>query len=164
MSVDHYTYRVTWSQEDGEYLGLCIELPSLSWLAATPLKALSGIRQVASEAVADMQSNGEPVPMPLAEKHYSAGPPLTGHAGRGSGREFEPSGKRKAGWFITQHARGTCIYQLEVKRWLVHHRFPAEGGWEVNVDVDAMERGDKGQQPSAPSRTIGIDTFFSGMN
>ena len=59
MSVDHYTYRVTWSQEDGEYLGLCAELPSLSWLAATPEAALSGIRQIAAEAVADMRSNGE---------------------------------------------------------------------------------------------------------
>ena len=71
MSVDHYTYRVTWSQEDGEYVGLCVELPSLSWLAKTPEKALSGIRKVTAEAVADMQLNGEPVPEPLAEKHYS---------------------------------------------------------------------------------------------
>jgi len=71
MSVDHYTYRVTWSQEDGEYVGLCVELPSLSWLAKTPEKALSGIRKVTDEAVADMQLNGEPVPEPLAEKHYS---------------------------------------------------------------------------------------------
>jgi len=71
MSVDHYTYRVTWSQEDGEYLGLCAELPSLSWLAAKPEKALSGIRKVAAEAVADMQENGEAVPEPLAERHYS---------------------------------------------------------------------------------------------
>ena len=71
MSVDHYTYRVTWSPEDGEYLGLCVELPSLSWLAATPVEALSGIRNVAEEVVADMQSNGEIVPEPLAEKHYS---------------------------------------------------------------------------------------------
>jgi predicted HicB family RNase H-like nuclease len=71
MSVDHYTYRVTWSQEDGEYVGLCVELPSLSWLARTPEKALSGIRKVSAEAVADMQANGEPVPEPLAEKHYS---------------------------------------------------------------------------------------------
>jgi predicted HicB family RNase H-like nuclease len=70
MSVDHYTYRVTWSQEDGEYLGLCVELPSLSWLAATPAEALSGIRQIAAEAVADMQGNGERVPA-LAEKRYS---------------------------------------------------------------------------------------------
>ncbi len=71
MNADHYTYRVTWSPEDGEYLGLCVELPSLSWLAATPVEALSGIRQVATEAVADMQANGEPVPEPLADKRYS---------------------------------------------------------------------------------------------
>jgi predicted HicB family RNase H-like nuclease len=71
MSVEHYTYRVTWSQEDGEYLGLCAELPSLSWLAGSPQKALSGIRRVAAEAVADMRANSEPVPVPLAEKHYS---------------------------------------------------------------------------------------------
>ncbi len=30
---DHYTYRVTWSSEDKEYVGLCAEFPSLSWLA-----------------------------------------------------------------------------------------------------------------------------------
>ncbi len=71
MSVDHYTYRVTWSQEDGEYLGLCAELPSLSWLASTPDAALSGIRKVAAESVADLKSNGELVPEPLADKRYS---------------------------------------------------------------------------------------------
>ena len=26
--ADHYTYRVTWSAEDGEHLGLCAEFPS----------------------------------------------------------------------------------------------------------------------------------------
>jgi predicted HicB family RNase H-like nuclease len=71
MSADHYTYRVTWSQEDGEYLGLCVELPSLSWLAASPEKALSGIRKVATEAISDMLANGEAVPEALAEKRYS---------------------------------------------------------------------------------------------
>jgi len=71
MSVDHYTYRVTWSPEDGEYVGLCVELPLLSWLADTPEEALSGIRRVAAEVVADLQANGEPVPEALAEKHYS---------------------------------------------------------------------------------------------
>jgi len=29
---DHYTYRVTWSEEDKEYVGLCAEFPGLSWL------------------------------------------------------------------------------------------------------------------------------------
>ena len=71
MSVDHYTYRVTWSPEDGEHVGLCVEFPSLSWLATAPEEALSGIRQMVAEAVADMQASGEPIPKALAEKHYS---------------------------------------------------------------------------------------------
>ena len=71
MSADHYTYRVTWSAEDGEHVGLCAEFPSLSWLAKTPEAALKGIRQIVAEAVADMQASGEAVPVPLAEKHYS---------------------------------------------------------------------------------------------
>lgn len=71
MNADHYTYRVTWSQEDNEYVGLCSELPSLSWLAATPEKALAGIRRIAKTSVADMKTNGEPVPQPISERHYS---------------------------------------------------------------------------------------------
>jgi predicted HicB family RNase H-like nuclease len=71
MSVDHYTYRVTWSPDDGEHLGLCTEFASLSWLAATPEGALKGIRQVVSDVLADMKASGEAVPVPLAEKRYS---------------------------------------------------------------------------------------------
>lgn len=69
--VDRYTYRVTWSEEDAEHVGLCAELPSLSWLAATPEAALKGIRTVVGEAVADMERNGEAVPEPLALRHFS---------------------------------------------------------------------------------------------
>jgi len=68
---DHYTYRVTWSPEDGEHVGLCAEFPSLSWLAPAPEQALAGIRQMVAEVVADMRANAEPVPTPLAEKTYS---------------------------------------------------------------------------------------------
>jgi predicted HicB family RNase H-like nuclease len=71
METNHYTYRVTWSAEDGEHVGLCAEFPSLSWLAATPEKALAGIRKVVREAVVEMETAGEPVPAPLAEKHFS---------------------------------------------------------------------------------------------
>ena len=39
------------------------------------------------------------------------------------------------------------MYQLEVKRYLVEHQFPPARGWEVTVDVDAMERGRGGQHP-----------------
>ena len=71
MNKDHYTYRVTWSREDGEHLGLCAEFPSLSWLAAKPEKALAGIQKIVADAIADMEANGEPVPEPLAERQYS---------------------------------------------------------------------------------------------
>jgi predicted HicB family RNase H-like nuclease len=71
MSVDHYTYRITWSSEDGEHVGLCAEFPSLSWLSKTPNAALIGIRKIVAETVADLQTYGEHVPEPLAEKHYS---------------------------------------------------------------------------------------------
>ena len=71
MNCDHYTYRVTWSAEDNEHVGLCAEFASLSWLAATPEDALAGIRRVVAEAVADLEASGEPVPKPLSEKHYS---------------------------------------------------------------------------------------------
>ena len=68
---DRYTYRVTWSDEDEEYVGLCAEFPSLSWLADTQERALKGIRAVVAEAVSDMQSNSEAIPKPIAAKKYS---------------------------------------------------------------------------------------------
>jgi predicted HicB family RNase H-like nuclease len=71
LENDRYTYRVTWSEEDEEYVGVCAEFPSLSWLAAEPEEALRGIRQVIADVVADMKANSEPVPEPLAIKEYS---------------------------------------------------------------------------------------------
>jgi len=71
MKPDHYTYRVTWSAEDGEHVGLCAEFPSLSWLAGTPEAALRGIRATVADAVADMQAQGEEIPVPIAERQYS---------------------------------------------------------------------------------------------
>jgi predicted HicB family RNase H-like nuclease len=71
LQNDRYTYRVTWSEEDGEYIGLCAEFAGLSWLASQPEAALQGIRQVVADVVADLQNNGEPIPEPLASKKYS---------------------------------------------------------------------------------------------
>ncbi len=71
LENDRYTYRVTWSEEDEEYVALCAEFPSLSWLAAEPEAALRGIRLVVAEAVADMRSAGETPPEPLAVRLYS---------------------------------------------------------------------------------------------
>jgi len=68
---DKYTYRVTWSEEDQEYVGLCAEFPSLSWLDSTPEKALNGIRAVVTETIKDMKAQHENVPEPLSSKNYS---------------------------------------------------------------------------------------------
>jgi predicted HicB family RNase H-like nuclease len=71
MNINHYTYRVTWSAEDNDHVGLCAEFPSLSWLAPTPEKALSGIRRVVADVVTDMKASGEEIPQALAEKKFS---------------------------------------------------------------------------------------------
>ena len=68
---DRYTYRVTWSVRDKEYVGLCAEFPSLSWLDDTQEAALQGVNNVVAEVISDMQSNNEPIPQPLATKSYS---------------------------------------------------------------------------------------------
>jgi len=121
MSVDHCTDRVTWSPEDGEHVGLCAEFPSLSWLAGKPEAAPKGIRQVVAEAVADMQAAGEPIPVPLAEKHYSGDfrvriPPEVGHTDGRTGRQPEPSGERKAGGLSRREKIGICGASTCAKR------------------------------------------------
>ena len=71
LQNDHYTYRVTWSEEDSEYVGLCAEFPSLSWLARSPETALRGIRRVVADVVADMNKRGEAAPEAVASRRYS---------------------------------------------------------------------------------------------
>lgn len=71
LKNDRYTYRVTWSEDDAEYVGLCAEFPSLSWLAKTPEMALKGIRKLVADIVEDMLNNNETVPEPIACKQYS---------------------------------------------------------------------------------------------
>ena len=68
---DHYTYRVTWSEDDAEYVGLCAEFPSLSWLDQTPETALRGVRKLVAETIEEMQANGESVPEALASRKFS---------------------------------------------------------------------------------------------
>jgi predicted HicB family RNase H-like nuclease len=71
MNAKHYTYRVIWSEEDKEFVGLCAEFPSLSWLEAEQGAALTGMVSLVEQTVADMQVNGEPVPEPLSLQKYS---------------------------------------------------------------------------------------------
>lgn len=54
---DKYTYRVVWSEEDKEYVSLCVEFPSLSWLDKSQDMALSGIQKLVADIVIDLKSH-----------------------------------------------------------------------------------------------------------
>jgi predicted HicB family RNase H-like nuclease len=69
--IDQYTYRVSWSEEDQEFVATCAEFPSLSWVDASPEAAISGIRKVVDQCVRDMKNSGETVPQPLSTKSFS---------------------------------------------------------------------------------------------
>ncbi|MFG2064158.1 type II toxin-antitoxin system HicB family antitoxin [Micromonospora sp. NPDC048871] len=71
LEVSHYTYRVTWSAEDREFVATCVEFPSLSWLAPSQMEALHGLQSLLREVIADMAEQGEQVPEPFAERSYS---------------------------------------------------------------------------------------------
>lgn len=69
--VEHYTYQVSWSEEDREFVATCAEFPSLSWLAPDQVDALRGLKDIVAGVVADLKKIGEPVPEPMAERKYS---------------------------------------------------------------------------------------------
>lgn len=71
MDAQKYTYRVVWSEEDGEFVGLCAEFPSLSWLAATQTEAISGIVELVKSVLADMAEQDEEIPVPLSLRSFS---------------------------------------------------------------------------------------------
>ena len=69
--IDRYTYRVTWSEEDQEYVGLCTEFPGISWLEKSQEKALLGIRKLVAKTIADLKRNKETVPEAISMRPYS---------------------------------------------------------------------------------------------
>ena len=71
MRDDHYTYRVSWSPEDREYVATVIEFRSLSWLAPDPAAALLGLRDLVAQVVDELVTSGEPAPEPLADRQFS---------------------------------------------------------------------------------------------
>lgn len=69
--MDKYTYRITYSKDDNEYIGFCAEFPSLSWLDKSQNKAFNGIQKLVKDVLIDMEQTGETPPQPLATKQYS---------------------------------------------------------------------------------------------
>lgn len=71
INHEHYSYKTTWSVEDQEFAGLCAEFPSMSYLHENRSEALDGITNLVKDVVIDMETNGEKISEPIAEKIYS---------------------------------------------------------------------------------------------
>ena len=69
--VEAYTYRVQWSEEDQEHIGLCAELPMLSHLDRDAVKAFRGIRELVASVVADRSARNLQSPAPLSKRRFS---------------------------------------------------------------------------------------------
>jgi hypothetical protein len=61
---------VVWSEEDQEFVGLCAEFPSLSWLDRSQRDALAGIVRLVGDVVAEMRRAKEALPVPIASRPY----------------------------------------------------------------------------------------------
>lgn len=72
VDLNHYSYRVAWSPDDGEYVATALEWgAALSWLDEDPTAALAGLRDLIQESIEDLTADGKPVPAPLADRDYS---------------------------------------------------------------------------------------------
>jgi predicted HicB family RNase H-like nuclease len=71
MNAKQYTYRVIWSEEDKEFVGLCAEFPGLSWLDADQSAAFTGVVSLVEQTLADMEASKESVPNPLSLQKFS---------------------------------------------------------------------------------------------
>ena len=71
LHVDRYTYRVSWSAADSEFVASVLEFPSLSWIATTRNKALNGLTSLVEEVLQDMIQSGEEIPQPWDEREFS---------------------------------------------------------------------------------------------
>ena len=80
-----YTFGLKWSDEDREFVGLCAELPGLSWLSRSQIDALKGIVAAARDAVSILERDGDHVPDPLKTRENSEAVAV----------RVEPTGKRQ---------------------------------------------------------------------
>lgn len=70
MNAEKYTYRVIWSEDDQEHVGLCSEFPGLSHLASTARDALAGIVELVGGLVKQLAKEGADVPAPMSLREY----------------------------------------------------------------------------------------------
>lgn len=66
-----YSYRVIYSPEDEEFVGLCDEFPFMSHLDRNQVKAMEGIKSAVEFAIDLLLEDGNEVPLPMSQREYS---------------------------------------------------------------------------------------------
>ena len=69
--MNRYTYRVEWSRDYDEYVGVCVELPYMRREAPTAAEAVAAIEHAVTQHLEDLRATGESAPTPLSERRYS---------------------------------------------------------------------------------------------
>jgi predicted HicB family RNase H-like nuclease len=69
-TIDKYTYRVSWSDENDVHIARCLEFPSLTAHGDSPETALAEIKKVVSASIDWMQEEGENPPVPFGITRY----------------------------------------------------------------------------------------------
>ncbi len=67
MAVDQYRFWTEWSEEDGEWVGLCDGFPLISWLEPEREAAELGIQSVVTETVEHLLAQDKPLAKPGVE-------------------------------------------------------------------------------------------------
>jgi predicted HicB family RNase H-like nuclease len=62
---------VQWSSADDAFVATVAEFPSLSWIAPEQVEALRGVATLLTSVIADLETSGDDVPAPFAERTYS---------------------------------------------------------------------------------------------
>ena len=71
-TVEKYTYRVEWSEEDNTHIAYCLEFPSLAAHGDTAKAALAKIVEVVDGSIQWLAEENSPVPEPFGLKNYKS--------------------------------------------------------------------------------------------
>jgi len=69
-TIDKYTYRVEWSEEDGIHISKCLEFPSLSGHGKSAESALKQIKIAVKASVDWLKEENEKIPEPFGLKKF----------------------------------------------------------------------------------------------
>jgi predicted RNase H-like HicB family nuclease len=62
--MNHYSFQVFWSEEDGNYIAIVPEFRSVSAFGDTPEEALSAVQIALEMVIEDYEEEGWPLPEP----------------------------------------------------------------------------------------------------